>query len=575
MIEEINIQQLGVIESATLPLSEGFTVVTGETGAGKTMVVTALGLLLGQRADSGAVRHGENSASVDTRYVLPKITDRLAQLLEEQDAVLEEHDGGADLLVSRTVYVNGRSRATVGGRQAPAGILQEIGRELVAVHGQTDQLRLTSAQAQREALDQFAGAKLRDKLETYQEQFEQWRHSAQILAELTSNVRERTLEADGLRQALADIDEVQPLSGEDEELKATLRRLENVEGLRSAAAIAQMALIGGDDAGVESPSVASLIQHAESELGAVSDEDEQLQQLAQRLQELSILSSDLGSELGAYLSSLDMDDLESLGAVHERIAELNRITRKYGEHGNSTLDDIIAWADQARTRLADLDVSDERIEQLQAETQRLDDAVNESAQELSAIRTRAAAELADAVSKELQALSMPDARLVVDVTPAQERTRYGQDEITIQLQPHSGAGPRPLAKGASGGELSRVMLAIEVVLATKNPVPTMIFDEVDAGVGGQAAVEIGRRLAKLAQHTQVIVVTHLPQVAAFADHHIRVLKATDTQAAVTSSDVGPLNAEERVLELARMLSGHQDSSSAQEHARELLASSHT
>ncbi len=548
---------------------------TGETGAGKTMVVTALGLLLGQRADSGAVRHGENVASVQTRYLLSTPNERLEQLLAEQDAIVEEHEQGQELLAARSVYANGRSRATVGGRQVPAGILSEIGRELVAVHGQTDQLRLTSAQAQRQALDQFAGADLQAELDSYRRSFAEWKEVTEKLNELTGNLRERTLEADALRQALADIDQVAPEEGEDERLKNMLRRLENLEALRNASLIAQAALIGGDEGGFEdSPSVAALIQRAETELGLVTAEDEELDKLAQRLQEISILSSDLAAEFGSYLSSLDMDELDGLGDVHERIAALNRITRKYGQHGNSTLDEIIEWADQARSRLEDLDVSDERLEELRAKVSDLDQRLEHSAGRLTAMREAAAAELGTAVSAELQALSMPDAALVVKVSAAESRSQHGQDLIDIMLQPHPGAKPRPLGKGASGGELSRVMLALEVVLATKNPVPTMIFDEVDAGVGGQAAIEIGRRLAHLAKHTQVIVVTHLPQVAAFADNHIRVLKATDQQAAVTLSDVAALDQEQRVLELARMLSGHQDSASAQEHARELLNTSH-
>lgn len=575
MIEEININQLGVIESATLPLSSGFTVVTGETGAGKTMVVTALGLLLGQRADSGAVRHGQPSATVETRYLLDSQPAFIDDLVENHNAVVEHHQSGTELLVSRTVYANGRSRATLGGRQVPAGILQEIGHELVAVHGQTDQLRLTAAQAQREALDQYAGTKLGKQLKEYRGLFDRWRTASDKLSEITGNLRERNLEAESLRTALNDIDQVAPLEGEDEDLKTTLRRLENLEGLRKAAYIAQTALIGGEEAGYESASVASLLEYAQQETATAGHEDEHLAQLTIRLNEISILTSDLATEFGSYLSTLDLDDLASLETIHERIAELNRITRKYGEHGASTLTDVIEWAEQARARLDELDNADENIEQLHNEVAELDTALTASASKITQLRTAAAKGLATAVSKELAALSMPNAKLVVRVEPSAERASHGVDDIALLLQPHPGSSPRPLGKGASGGELSRVMLAIEVVLATKNPVPTMIFDEVDAGVGGQAAVEIGRRLAQLAKHTQVIVVTHLPQVAAFADHHIRVLKETDKASAVTLSDVAVLDSSERVLELARMLSGHQDSASAQEHARELLKTSHT
>lgn len=566
MIQEIRIKDLGVISQATLPLGPGFSVVTGETGAGKTMVITALGLLLGRRADAGAVRHGAKQAVADATLVLPassKVLDRA----EEAGALVERYDDEAELIITRTLSAEGRSRASVGGRAAPVGVLVELGEDLIAIHGQTDQMRLKGAATQRAALDKFAGAPLGKVLATYKEAFERWGASSTELAELQAASRERIREAESLQVALEEIDAVDPQPGEDSELKTQSLKLTNVEELRANADTAHEAL---NSEAFDATSVISLVETAKHALEQVADDDAEIKSLAERLHEIGILAAEVSTDLAAYLADLDSEGPGRLAALEERRGDLNRLIRKYAPD----IDEVIAWAEVSRARLTEIQGDDGRIEELRAETEALRTEVETLGEKLSKLRAKAAKDLAVRVTAELAALAMPDAKFVLDLEKLTEPTRHGFDAITMLLQPHAGTTPRPLGKGASGGELSRVMLAIEVVLAAVDPVPTFVFDEVDAGVGGKAAVEIGKRLAMLAKHVQVIVVTHLPQVAAYADRHVRVIKSSDAGAAAgagfTASDVVLLDEAERVRELARMLAGQEDSSTAQAHAEELL-----
>ena len=567
MIEEIRIRDLGVITDATLTLGSGFTVVTGETGAGKTMVITALGLLLGARSDAGAVRTGAKSALAEAVVRLPQDSPAVVRSVEA-GAELEEYDGGVELLVARTVNADGRSRAHLGGRSAPVGVLAEVGSHLVAVHGQTDQLRLKSASAQREALDKYAGESLGAALEEYRAGYTRWRAAATELSELRETARERLREAEYLAASLAEIDAVAPEPAEDENLKTEAMRMGNVEELRTASVKAHQALVAGDFA--DGSDATSLVDEAKRLLEQAGEHDPVLAQAGARLAEVGYILADIAAELSSYSASLDGEGPGRLAEVESRRAELATLVRKYAP----SIDEVLEWAETGRARLADLGDDGNRIESLEAELTELEARLKDTAAGLTKLRTDAAAELSGRVSEELAALAMPDARLVINVEGGGELGPHGADTIEFLLAPHPGAPPRPLGKGASGGELSRVMLAIEVVLAEVDPVPTFVFDEVDAGVGGKAAIEIGRRLAMLARHVQVIVVTHLPQVAAFAGHHIRVIKTSSSAgdgSGVTASDVVVLDREARIRELARMLAGHEDSESARAHAEELLA----
>jgi DNA repair protein RecN (Recombination protein N) len=573
VLEEMRIRSLGVIEDAVVELSPGFTAVTGETGAGKTMVVTSLGLLLGGRADPALVRIGAKQAVVEGRITLGP--DAPAAL-RAQEAGAELDDG--ELLISRTVSAEGRSRAHVGGLGVPIGLLTELADALVAVHGQTDQQGLLRPARQREALDRYAGDAVAVPLVKYGSAYRRLREVADELDELTTRARERAQEADLLRFGVEEISAAEPQPGEDLELAAEAERLGHAEALASAATVAHSGLAGNpeDPEGVDAGTLVAAAQRA---LDAVSGHDPVLADLAGRLGEVGILVGDVAGELAGYADNLDADPLR-LAAVEERRAVLGHLVRKYGEH----IDAVLAWGEDSAARLTELEGDDDRIAELTAERDGLRAELGGLAQHLTDGRREAADRFAAAVTAELAELAMPHARVTValrQTEPADPAAGIevdgrpvaygptGADEVELQLAPHPGSPARPIAKGASGGELSRVMLAVEVVFAGSDPVPTYLFDEVDAGVGGKAAVEVGRRLARLARTAQVIVVTHLPQVAAFADRQLLVEKTSD--GSVTRSGVTVLEGEDRVRELSRMLAGLEDSELGRAHAEELLA----
>lgn len=562
MIEEMRLRGLGVIAEATLPMGPGFTAITGETGAGKTMVVTGLGLLLGQRADSGAVRAGAAQASVDGVWIVDE-TGPVADRVREAGGDLEPIGGGrAELYLGRVLSSEGRSRASVGGRPAPAAVLGDLAEQLIVVHGQSDQLRLKSAAAQRDALDRFGGPELVTVRERYRTAYEAWRAVDAELAQLDADRDVRRREAEDLRARIADIEEVSPQPGEDVALAERAEKLANVEGLRAAAATAHDALSNDD----ELPDAVSLIGEARREIERAATSDAALAAFAEPLADLGYRAADLVTGLSAYLADLDSLDSgggpQELAAVEERRAAIGALLRVHG-----TLDEALALLETGSARLMELDDDGDRIERLAGRRDELSTALDTAAAELTAARTEAAERLGAAVTAELRELALPDARLIVGVEPGTP-SAVGRDDVTILLAPHPGAQPRPVAKGASGGELSRVMLAIEVVIAGTDPVPTFVFDEVDAGIGGAAAIEVGRRLGRLAETSQVIAVTHLAQVAAFATNHLTVVKSND--GSVTASSVRRLEGPEREAEMARLLSGLPDSDAAIEHARELL-----
>jgi DNA repair protein RecN (Recombination protein N) len=574
VLEELRIRGLGVIQDATLPLGGGLTVVTGETGAGKTMVVTGLLLLFGGRADSAQVRTGLDSASVDGRLVLP-FGSPLAERVNEAGGELDD-DGS--LVVRRSVSANGRSRAHVGGAAAPVGVLATLAERLVAVHGQSDQQRLTRPTEQRSALDRYAGLDLAD----YADAFARWREAAARLADRTSRARELQREADLLAHGIAEIEAADPQPGEAAELAALATRLAHADALRLAARAAHDALLGDpDDPASDAADVSSLVGLASRALAQQAGDDPELDALAARLIDLAAVVTDLGVELAAYRERLDADP-ERLARVEQRRAVLTGLTRKYGDD----LEAVLEWAGSAREQLAGLDVSEETLAALAAERDAAAARAAALAAGISARRAEAAERLGKAITDELGGLAMPNAEVAVEVrrrpvtagSPALPidgaeagAAADGVDEVELLLRPHPDAPALAVQRGASGGELSRVMLAVEVCLADTDPVPTMVFDEVDAGIGGRAAVEVGRRLARLARDHQVLVVTHLPQVAAYADRHVVVDKPpAPNTGGVTRSDVRLVEGEQRVAELARMLAGT-DSDTAREHAAELLA----
>jgi DNA repair protein RecN (Recombination protein N) len=574
VIEELRIQALGVIDEAVLELGPGLCVLTGETGAGKTMVVTGLQLLLGVRADAAAVRAGAARARIEGRIRIPAgaINDEVASRIDAAGGELDD----ARLILARTIAAQGGSRAFAGGASVPLGTLSQLCRRLVAVHGQADQELLRHRPAQRAALDNFAGKEVADLLTDYRRCHARHRDVEQQLESLVAAARQRALEADQLSHGLAEIQAVAPEPAEDVTLLAEDLRLSNADSLRLSAEEARQALSGaGED---DSGDALLLLARARAALDEARAHDPEAGELSDRLAEIGYLLGDASAEVASYAERLESDP-QRLAWVQTRRAALSGLTRKYGQ----TVDEVLVWSREAETRLVDLNSSEETEAELSKEVGRLRGELASLAKSLSRLRQRAADTLAVGVSKELSALAMPHASLTAAVTQRSAEKGLqidgrtlafgadGVDEVEFLLASGSGATPRQLAKGASGGELSRVMLALEVVLAGTDETPTFVFDEVDAGVAGKAAVEVGRRLARLARTAQVLVVTHLPQVAAFADHHYAVVKSDD--GTVSSAGVTALDDDGRVRELSRMLAGMEDSATAAAHARELLAGS--
>ena len=571
MFSQMRIRGVGVIEEAVLDLSPGLNVLTGETGAGKTMVVSGLGLLLGERADSGLVRSGSQSAVVEGVVQLPAGHPAL----ERAEEAGGEHDAG-ELVLARSIAASGRSRAHVGGRTAPIGVLAELGQLLVAVHGQSDQWRLKQGDAHREVLDDFGGEGLLALRDRVARLHDEWREASRELARLMAESRERARDIDALTSSLEEIEAVDPRPGEDVHLRAEDERLAHADTLRLAAGQALSALSGDEYDAEPAPNVRALLGEARSALTLATHHDERLRELDARIHEVGVLVTDLAADLTAYLDDVELDP-ERLEFVQGRRAALGVLTRKYGE----TIDDVLAWAQRGAARLDELMTADDRVEALTTAVATVAADLGKAAGELSAARREAAKAFGRRVTGELAHLAMGKAEVSVEVRTRLDPdglplpdgeiarvARHGVDDVEIVLAANPGAPARSVAKAASGGELSRVMLALEVVGAAHGGPPTFVFDEVDAGVGGRAALDVGARLAALATQAQVIVVTHLAQVAAFADRHLVVHKSDN--GAITSSSVRVVEGHERLRELSRMMGGSPDSEAGLAHAVDLL-----
>lgn len=568
MIETISIENLGVIAQAELPLGPGLTALTGETGAGKTMVLTSLKLLLGSKADPAIVRAGTQRCVVEGAFALEEDA-KCIQIAQEAGCEIED-----DLLLAfRVVPATGRSRAHLGGRAVPASVLGQVGSRLVSIHGQADQLRLRTAAAQRRALDAVGGSEHEQLCRQYSSCYRAWNQARQDLETWREQALAREGEIAGLRHALEQLEALDPKPGEDQALAEEASRLENLDLLRSGAAQAANA-ISGDELNDDVANVIALVSVARRSLENAADHDSRLASLMPRLNEVAALTSDLAMELTDYLADLDADP-DRLAWVHERREQLRRGCLEIGGLGQvfANVDELLAFGQHCAARLAQLDGPLDREAELAAEVERTGKELKTVAKRLSQARTKLAKLLSQQVSAELEGLMMRGAKLQVRLNPLEQPGPTGMEEVELLLRAHPGAAALPLEKGASGGELSRIMLALEVVLAqhTATKRHTFVFDEIDAGVGGRAAVEIGRRLAALARHHQVIVVTHLAQVAAWAQTQLVVVKQVGQASnEATTTAVETVSGPERVRELARMLSGQSDSQTALRHAEELL-----
>jgi DNA repair protein RecN (Recombination protein N) len=554
MLTTLRLTAFGVVDEAALDLGPGLTALTGETGAGKTMIVSGLGHLLGARGDAGIVRRGADKAVVEGRWeVPPPLAERVRDLGGDVDD---------ELVALRQVSAQGRSRAVLGGAGVPLSALGDVLGELATIHGQSGQVRLSTPERQRELLDARARP---EELPRYRADFAERRSAAQELARLEAEAMERAREADMLRFGLDEIAAVEPHPGEDEALAAEQAKLMDLDELRALAGAAHEAL-SGSEVDYDAPSAVSLAGSARKSLDALAGRDDTARELSSRATELGMLAADLAADVAGYLADLVADPLR-LQAIGERRAELAGLTRKYG----ATVDEVLAWAERSAARLGELVGTDERIVELRSRIAELDARLAADAAAITAARRQAATELAVAVKDELAALAMPHAELRFEVTDA-ALGPHGADRIELLFSANPGSEPAPLGKVASGGELSRVRLALEVVLAEGERGHTFVFDEVDAGVGGAVGLEIGRRLQRLAATSQVIVVTHLAQVAAFADHHFVIAKSSDGH--LTTSGVRRLSDDERAAELARMMGGEARSEKGVQHAVELLDRAH-
>lgn len=564
MLSTLRIRHIGVIDDAMLDFGPGFTALTGETGAGKTMIVTGLTMLLGGRLDRGRTR---DSSTVDGTLSLTGHTE-LAEALDELGA--DEDDG--EVLVVRRVTRDGRSRAQIGGVPVPIGTLSRLVGTAVTVHGQSDQQRLRDPDAQREALDRFAVDEIGPLLTRHREIWRERSALSERLTELDALLAERDRRGSALQDALERLEQADPQEDEDASLRAEIERLGNAEELRGAAGQAALALVGDDDG----PAAAPLLAIAAESLGRAARTDPTLAPLADRLDSVRIELSDLAAEISRYAEDIDGSP-GRIEEANERLHELTLLVRDLGAllpGPDGPAEDITTLLATSRTAAIDLDrfegAADERSETAERLGQ-LEEELVGAAEALTHARTAAAAALSEAVQEELRHLEMPDADIRVDVT-AQSHRSYGRDAVAILLAPHPGADHLPVGQAASGGELSRVMLALEVALSSsrqdRSAAPVFVFDEIDAGIGGRAALAVGQRLARLARHAQVIVVTHLPQVAAHASTHLQIVKSSHE--GTTSSTVETLDRPERIRELARMLAGDDASDVALAHAEELL-----
>ena len=556
-LEEISIRSLGVIESSNIQFKPGLTVLTGETGAGKTMVLTALGLVLGSKSDSDLVRAGQERAVVTGRFSVP---------LQIQDEILASGGEVEDdcVVITRTLSSQGKSRVLVGSAVSSAATVSSFALSLVEIHAQSSSSKLMKPAVSRELLDRYGGIDLTQ----YQEIFTQYQEISLRIEELKNQLMQRDKEIDLLTEFAQEFSKLSPVSGELVKIENEIAKLGSVEQLNQVVSSA-LNLLEDEDL-----SALNLLQQMRKSLDSVAGKDRDLDQITERFTESLLNLQDIGSDLTSYLSSLEADP-SRFAQLQDRKSALSSLLKRYGKGSDKDLafEELIADGLGAKQKLADLSGGSDRITELEKQKLDIFSKMKISAVKLANDRKINAEKLSKLVTSEIRNLSMPNSQFVISQSTLDSEkpgsyTAYGLDEIAILFAAHTGATPLPLSKVASGGELSRVMLALEVVIAEAEPIGTYIFDEVDAGVGGKAAVEIGRRLAKLSKSAQVIVITHLPQVAVWADNHLVVKKSES--GSVTQSDVKEMSADERKVEIARMLSGQEDSQTAQEHASELL-----
>ena len=568
-LEEISIRNLGIIEESHLELSPGLNVLTGETGAGKTMILTALNLVLGGKADSALVRHSSDRLSATATFSLPLVTNKdFSEKVDTSGCSIEDNQ----IIFARSVTSDGKSKATANGTTVPASVLADLSTELIEIHGQSANVQLSKPARQRELLDRYGGTPVAVALEKYSSTYSAYLELRDRIKAMKNASSKRDAEIAELEDFLTGWSKLKAVRNEYSSIIDEISRLSSVEDLRQAASIAAGS-VTEEEAGA-----LTALGIAKRALESAKGRDSRLDAISDQISESFYILDEASRDLLSYQASLEADP-DRLNHLQERRATLNAFLKKWAGSGDPD-EELVLLATRAksgRENIADLKGGDERVAELENELKSIKQDLLRCASELTMTRTEAAKTLSNEVSAELKHLSMPHTELIVDInTPdysgllkESDFTQQGCDDISISIKAHATASKIAIGKGASGGEMSRIMLALEVVIAKTHPVGTYIFDEVDAGVGGKAAIEVGRRLNLLSKSAQVIVVTHLPQVAAWADTHFRVEKRSD--GLIVESGVEKLSESDRVEEIARMLAGLEESTSALEHAAELLA----
>ena len=574
MINDLRIQNIGVIEDVSLEMSNGFTVLTGETGAGKTMILTAFQMIIGEKVDSSLVRANEKSALVEAFIKVPRDKE-LRQRLEELDVAIE--DDGTQ--ISRTIAREGRGKIILGGRSVPSATLEEITQSSITIHGQGDQVLLNKSLFQRQLLDQFAGDVHLANLVKYQDLYSKYIETKKKLEELKKAGGQNALRIAQLQESVKELNDAQLEVDEEISITERINLINNSEDIFESLALADKLLNGAEDG---TTSVTSQLNQARKALDSAAAKSERISSLRDQISNLEIEVSSLARDVNRDLASLDRDPA-TIDKLESRRALIKKLLTKYGPTSKDAIENIKKFTDE----LATIEDLPSAIQSVEKEIQLQLSELAISAQKIHDSRVDSSTKISLAIEKELKSLSMPNADFKVKVETSEDQAglkikvdknethlhfdNFGVDQISFEFSANPGQPLRPISKVASGGEMSRIMLAIELVFSKSGTSKTMIFDEVDAGIGGAAAIEVGKRLKALAKNHQIVVVTHLPQVAAFADKHLKVEKSASGN--VTTSSVIELDNGARVTEIARMMAGIQDSASALEHARELLGMS--
>ena len=574
MINDLRIQNIGVIEDVSLEMSNGFTVLTGETGAGKTMILTAFQMIIGEKVDSSLVRANEKSALVEAFIKVPQDKE-LRQRLEELDVAIE--DDGTQ--ISRTIAREGRGKIILGGRSVPSATLEEITQSSITIHGQGDQVLLNKSSFQRQLLDQFAGDEHLANLVKYQDLYSKYIETKKKLEELKKAGGQNALRIAQLQESVKELNDAQLEVDEEVSITERINLINNSEDIFESLALADKLLNGAEDG---TTSVTSQLNQARKALDTAAAKSERISSLRDQISNLEIEVSTLARDVNRDLASLDRDPA-TIDKLESRRALIKKLLTKYGPTSKDALENIKKFTEE----LATIEDLPSAIESVEKEIQMQLSELAISAQKIHDSRVDSSTKISLAIEKELKSLSMPNADFKVRIETSEDQAglkikvdknethlhfdNYGVDQISFEFSANPGQPLRPISKVASGGEMSRIMLAIELVFSKSGVSKTMIFDEVDAGIGGAAAIEVGKRLKALAKNHQIVVVTHLPQVAAFADKHLKVEKSASGN--ITTSSVMELDSDARVTEIARMMAGIQDSASALEHARELLGMS--